>query len=83
MGCQRACFRPNHLEPVTAAVNNLRGVGSMVMYAQVIHRPLGYAYDENNTQIKNGAHRCRACISSESRLYREKQKAATLLSQGI
>ncbi|MFJ2662519.1 HNH endonuclease signature motif containing protein [Arthrobacter koreensis] len=72
----RGCFNPNHLEPVTRAVNNLRGVGFMAAHARKTHCPKGHPYDEKNTQIKNGARRCRACISIENRRYREKQKAA-------
>lgn len=74
----RACFNPNHLEPVTVADNNLRGEGCMAAYARKTHCPQGHPYDEKNTQMKNGARRCRACISRENRLYREKRKAAAL-----
>lgn len=71
-----ACLNPNHLEPVTVAENNLRGEGAMAVHARKTHCPQGHPYDEKNTQMKNGARRCRACISVENRRYREKQKAA-------
>jgi hypothetical protein len=74
----RACLNPDHLEPVTLAENNLRGEGYMAVYARKTHCPHGHPYDEKNTQMKNGARRCRTCISRENRLYREKQKAAAL-----
>lgn len=74
----RACFNPGHLEPVTVAENNLRGEGCMAAYARKTHCPQGHPYDEINTQMKNGARRCRTCISRENRLYREKRKAAAL-----
>lgn len=72
----RACLNPNHLEPVTRAENNLRGEGFMAVHARKDHCPKGHPYDEKNTQMKNGARRCRACISVENRRYREKPKAA-------
>lgn len=72
----RACLNPNHLEPVTLAENNLRGEGCMAVHARKTHCPQGHPYDEKNTQMKNGARRCRACISIENRRYREKQKTA-------
>jgi hypothetical protein len=74
----RACLNPNHLEPVTLAENNLRGFGCMAVYARKTHCPHDHPYDESNTQMKNGARRCRTCISQENRLCREKQKAAAL-----
>lgn len=74
----RACFNPGHLEPVTVAENNLRGEGCMAVYARKTHCPHGHLYDEKNTQMKNGARRCRTCISRENRLYRAKRKAAAL-----
>jgi hypothetical protein len=77
----RACFNPDHLEPVTLAENNLRGEGCMAIYARKTQCPHGHPYDEKNTQMKNGARRCRTCVSRENRLYREKRKAAALERQ--
>ena len=71
----RACLNANHLEPVTLAENNLRGVGFMAVHARKTHCPHGHPYDEKNTQMKNGARRCRTCISIENRRYRERWKA--------
>lgn len=77
----RACFNPGHLEPVTSAENNLRGVGFMAVHARKTHCPKNHPYDESNTWIKYGARRCKACKSEENRLYREKQKVAALAQE--
>ncbi|MDP9904722.1 HNH endonuclease signature motif containing protein [Arthrobacter bambusae] len=71
----RACFNPNHLEPVTPAENNLRGEGCMAGYARRSHCPLGHAYEGENIWMKNGARRCRECKRIENRRYRERKKA--------
>lgn len=68
----RACLNPNHLEPVTVAENNLRGIGCMAVHARRTQCPHGHPYDVANTIMKRGARRCRTCISRENRLYREK-----------
>lgn len=70
-----ACLNTNHLEAVTNVENIRRGFGFMAVHARKTHCPKGHLYDEKNTQIKNGARRCKACISEENRRYREKQKA--------
>jgi hypothetical protein len=67
-------INPDHLEPVTVAENNLRGVGCMADYARRTHCPQGHEYTPENTMItKVGARRCRVCKSAENRAYRIKQ----------
>jgi hypothetical protein len=51
------CVRPDHLEPVTARVNQRRG-----LKGTQTHCLRGHPFDEANTIIRsNGTRRCRAC----------------------
>ena len=43
------CCNPSHLEPVTSAVNVMRGFGPCAQNARKIHCPLGHIYDKENT----------------------------------
>lgn len=54
----RCCCNPQHLEPVTPAVNTRRGEP-----AQRTHCPRGHAYDEANTyrDARTGRRACRRC----------------------
>jgi hypothetical protein len=55
----RACVRPDHLEPVTTAENVLRGA-----LARIDACPQGHPYDEANTYRRPrfpNQRRCRAC----------------------
>lgn len=77
---RRACINPEHLEPVTHAVNILRGEGCMADYAKRTHCPQGHPYEGENLWLKpnanggKGARRCRVCKREENRLYREQKK---------
>lgn len=63
----RACVNPTHLEPVTHAVNVLRGDSPMAKNAQKTHCPLGHPYDAQNTYVEpRGYRRCRSCHRIES-----------------
>lgn len=54
----RACCRPEHLEPVTRRENARRGLKG----ALTTHCPSGHAYDEPNTYVTKTGHRqCRQC----------------------
>lgn len=56
------CINPEHLEPVTVAENNLRGVGTFAQNARKIHCPNGHFYSGDNLMIrKDGARVCREC----------------------
>lgn len=58
----RACVNPEHLEPVTNAVNVLRGVSPTAINKRKTHCPQGHPYDEANTSPRKGGGRgCRAC----------------------
>lgn len=54
----RACVNPDHLEPVTAQVNNQR---SPLTHGKETHCPYGHAYDAANTYVRSGRRFCRTC----------------------
>ena len=56
----RACVRPDHLEPVTHAENMRRGTGGHQQRA-ITHCPQGHPYDAANTCRTNGRRSCRTC----------------------
>lgn len=59
---QRACWNPDHLEPVTPRENVLRGEGLPAVNVTKTHCPQGHPYDEQNTgRTPKGGRRCRAC----------------------
>lgn len=52
----KRCVNPDHLEPVTAAVNLRRWADG------ITHCPRGHAYDDVNTYVNpRGERQCRAC----------------------
>lgn len=58
----RACVNPNHLEPVTAAENTMRGNGIAARNARKTHCKHGHAFDEVNTIITpSGRRMCAIC----------------------
>lgn len=57
----RICVNPEHLEPVTAAENTLRGKGVSAVHARKTHCVNGHPFDEENTRIYQGKRKCRAC----------------------
>lgn len=58
----RACVNPEHLEPVTARENLLRGDTITARNAAATHCPKGHPYDEANTYVApDGDRGCRAC----------------------
>lgn len=52
----RRCVRPDHMEPVTHAVNMQRGLQGMKA-----HCPQGHAYEGENLIVYRGRRYCRAC----------------------
>lgn len=66
-----ACVNWNHVEPVTASVNNRRGGRG-----GVTHCPRGHAYDETNTYTDKRGHRsCKKCKVDAARRYQERKRA--------
>jgi len=57
----RRCVRPEHLEPVTARINTLRGATLPAANVQKTGCPAGHPYDVENTRIYRGRRHCRAC----------------------
>jgi hypothetical protein len=57
----RKCVNPKHLEPVSAKVNVLRGMGFSAMFAKRNKCSKGHEYTSSNTRIYKGTRRCRTC----------------------
>lgn len=58
----RACVNPDHLEPVSARINQLRSMSPSGQNVRKTHCPKGHPYDEENTYVTpNGGRQCRAC----------------------
>lgn len=68
----RACVNPDHLEPVSRAVNLHRGEGLTGVNHRKTCCPKGHPYDVANTYVTKLGHRsCRAC--SAGRYHRSKE----------
>lgn len=70
----RLCVRPEHLEPVTAQVNNLRGVGVASANVRKSACPQGHPYDKENTYAALGRRACRACHAATERRRKSERK---------
>jgi hypothetical protein len=58
----RACFNPDHLEPVSQRTNLLRGETQTALRAMVTHCPRGHEYTPENTyRTKRNQRSCREC----------------------
>jgi hypothetical protein len=67
------CVNPDHLEPVTTAVNLTRGYGISARNALKTRCKHGHEFTPENTYIhpKRGTRDCRTCRSSASQRYQE------------
>ena len=64
----RLCVNPDHLEPVTAGENVLRGVGPCAVNARKTHCHKGHPLSGDNLYVKpNGRRRCRICSRENAR----------------
>jgi len=64
----RGCVNPDHLEPVTQRVNNLRGESRSARQATWTHCPQGHPFDEGNTYRRpSGKRECRECTRERDR----------------
>lgn len=59
----RACVNPAHLEPVTGAVNTLRGASFAAVNARKTHCKRGHEFTADNTYLWGHSRICRACRS--------------------
>ena len=64
----RACVRPDHLEPVTQGENLMRGT-----HARITHCPHGHPYDAENTRYRNGTRQCHQCELRRNRASRARR----------
>lgn len=73
----RACVNPEHLEPVTARVNALRGESFSAVNAAKTHCKNGHALDAANTYIRPSGNRsCRMCNAEAQRRRAQRRKLA-------
>ena len=71
-----SCVNPAHLEPVTDAVNVLRGVGPAAQNARKTRCPHGHEYTPENTLVRScGRRQCVACRESYNAAKRKRQAA--------
>lgn len=63
----RACCNPQHLDPVPARVNLLRGEGASARNAVKTHCAEGHEYTEANTYMHGTWRQCRQCRAAASR----------------
>lgn len=70
-----ACVNPDHLEPVTAAVNGLRGDTYQGINARRTHCIHGHPFSGDNLYVQpNGRRTCRTCRIMRKRAARAKQR---------
>lgn len=72
----RACVNPDHLEPVTQAVNTLRGVGAAAIHARKTHCNNGHPFDNENTYNTADGRRCRTCNRDYQRAWKQGRRAS-------
>jgi hypothetical protein len=66
----KACWNPEHLEPVDGHTNTLRH------WATVTHCRHGHEFDEANTRYYQGRRHCRACARRHQRDAQQRRNAA-------
>ncbi|OKI47266.1 HNH endonuclease signature motif containing protein [Micromonospora sp. CB01531] len=78
----RACVRPDHLEPVTPQENTLRGETLTARYAERTHCDNGHPFaGENLIQTSAGHRECRQCKRDRQARYRARRSAAKLAAE--
>lgn len=67
------CVNPDHLEPVTAKENTLRGNNTAAQNARKTHCINGHEFNEKNTRItpNRGSRYCRVCAKERERKRRQ------------
>ncbi len=66
----RACVNPEHLEPVTAKENILRGIGQCAINAKKTECKRGHIFSSENTYVWRGKRICRECSKIRQDVYR-------------
>lgn len=72
----RACVRPDHLEPVTRAENIRRSTWEQSRGANMrakTHCPQGHEYAGANLRVHKGRRTCRTCSRATIKRYRERR----------
>lgn len=73
----RACVNVLHLEPVTSAVNTLRGFGPTAMNARKTECLAGHELTDLNLYLTpSGRRQCRTCRRYANRRYRDRLRVA-------
>jgi len=71
----RACVRPDHLEPVTDQENSLRGDTIAAFYAARTHCANGHEYSPQNVRPRGtGGRDCRRCLTIRTQRYRANKR---------
>lgn len=77
----RSCCNPEHNEPVTRAVNTMRGDGACAQNARKTECKHGHPFDAKNTgRTKEGWRYCRACCRDRKHASRT---ARTMLREQV
>lgn len=72
-----ACVRPDHLEPVTPAVNRARGLDLNWRKKAQTHCKNGHPFEGRNLIMrKKGGRDCRECMNAAQRRYQAKKRVA-------
>lgn len=69
----RRCVNPQHLEPVSRAVNNARGSSPSALAMHKTHCVYGHEFSDSNTRHRGGRRHCRACGRRRTREWLRKQ----------
>lgn len=74
----RACVRPEHLEPVIKKINILRGIGMGAQNAQKKFCKHGHEFTKDNTYFLKRGRECKKCHKAWQKKYHEKKKAKNI-----
>lgn len=68
------CVNPDHMEPVSHAVNVWRGIGPTALNARKTHCPRGHEYDYRWERGDRRQRSCRACNLAAVRRYKLRRR---------
>lgn len=72
-----ACVRPDHLQPVTPLLNNVRGRAARYGRSEehaMTHCKNDHEYTPENTILRADGRRCRTCANERNRRWRAERK---------